>query len=199
MVLGSSIWVLSIGGRDTLGGGVDLPIGSALGVLTLEAGQLMGTLRWRARPTFWRLLSTGVSQLGLGPFLTVFGSAPSALQCVLLLARTWCLVIIAVVGVIGVHVALLALHSFCTSNSRKFFRLERALTILPLANGGIAHLFVVCWYQGSEVDPHKLAFTNKLMETVPGLAKAGGTGQPVNAEPWVISATSKSLAIGLFC
>ena len=48
------------------------------------------------------------------------------------------------------------------------------------------------------MDPHKLAFTNKLMETVPGKAKAGGTGQPVNAEPWVISATSKSLAIAFF-
>ena len=55
----------------------------------------------------------------------------------------------AVVGVIGMHGALLARHSFCTSNFRKLFRLVRALrVILPLATGGIAHLFVVYWYQG---------------------------------------------------
>ena len=28
--------------------------------------------------------------------------------------------------------------------------------ILPLANGCIAHLFVVCGYQGAEVDAHEL-------------------------------------------
>ena len=50
-------------------------------------------VRWRVRPTFWRLLSTDVSQLGLSPFLTCFLSAPSALQFGLLLARTLCLVV----------------------------------------------------------------------------------------------------------
>ena len=33
---------------------------------------------------------------------------------------------------------------------------------------------MVYWYQGAEVDPHKLAFTKKLMETVLGEAKACG-------------------------
>ena len=94
VVLGSSIWVLSVGRARHPGWEVsDLPIGSALSVLTLDAGWLMGTLRWRVRPTFCHLLTTGVPQLGLGPFVTIFGSAQCALQFGLLLARTWCLVV----------------------------------------------------------------------------------------------------------
>ena len=51
--------------------------------------------------------------------------------------------------------------------------------ILPLANGSIAHLFVVYGYQGSFGDPHKLSLTNKLLEAVIGEARVCGSSQPV--------------------
>ena len=43
--------------------------------------------------------------------------------------------------------------------------------MLPLANGGIAHLSVLYTYQGAEVDPRKLALSNKLMEAVTSLQR----------------------------
>ena len=76
--------------------------------------------------------------------------------------------------------------------------------ILPSTNGGIAHLFVVYGYQGSEVDLHKPALTKKLLEAVFGDAGGCGTGQPVvdsgdfNAGPLVTSVMAKALACGLF-
>ena len=79
-----------------------------------------------------------------------------------------------------------------------FFKLGRAIrVILPLANGSIAHLFVLYGYQGSCDDPHELALTNKLLEAVICEAKVCGTGQPVvitgdlNVEPSVIPVTAE--------
>ena len=76
--------------------------------------------------------------------------------------------------------------------------------ILPLADGGTAHLFVVYGFQSAEVDPHKVALTNKLMEGVLGEARACGTGQPerinedLDAEPVIIFATAKAIFYGHF-
>ena len=96
--------------------------------------------------------------------------------------------------------APLTLPTFSTPEFGEFFRLGRAIrVILPLANGSIAHLFVVYGYQGSSGDPHKLSLTNKLLEAVIGEAKMRGTCQPViitgdfNAEPSVILVTAKAL------
>ena len=84
------------------------------------------------------------------------------------------------VGVISLKGAPITLPTFYTPEFSEFYRLGRAVrVILPLANGIIAHLFVVYGYQGSCGDAHKLALTNKLMEAVIGEAKACGVGQPV--------------------
>ena len=84
------------------------------------------------------------------------------------------------VGVVSLKGAPLTLPTFSTPGFNEFSRLGRALrVILPLANGSIAHLFVVYGYQGSSDDPQKLLLTNKLFEAVIGEAKVCGTGQPV--------------------
>ena len=107
------------------------------------------------------------------------------------------------VGVISLKGAPITLPSFYTPEFAEFFRLGRAIrVILPLANGIIAHLFVVYGYQGSSDNSHKLLLTNKLLEAVIGEAKACGTGQPVviagdlNAEPSVIPVAAKALQCG---
>ena len=104
------------------------------------------------------------------------------------------------VGVISLKGAPITLPTFSNPEFGEFFRLGRAIrVILPLANGRIAHLFVVYGYQGSCDDPHKLALTNKLMEAVIGEAKVCGACQPVvisgdlNAEPLFIPVTAKAL------
>ena len=56
----------------------------------------METLRYRARPSFWWLLSTSAFLPGPGLFLTIFGLAQNALQFWRLFARTWCLVVMLV-------------------------------------------------------------------------------------------------------
>ena len=83
--------------------------------------------------------------------------------------------------------------------------MSRAIrAILPRADGGIAHLFVVYGFQRAEVDPHELALTTKLMEGVLGEARACGTGQPdmiiadLDAEPVIILATAKAIFCGHF-
>ena len=107
------------------------------------------------------------------------------------------------VGAVGLHGAPITLPTFCIPEFGEFFRLGRAIrVILPLASGSIAHLFVVYGYQGSSDDSHKLALTNKLLETVICEARACGTGQPViitgnlNIEPSVIPVTAKALMCG---
>ena len=107
------------------------------------------------------------------------------------------------VGVLSLKGALLTLPTFFTPEFGEFFRLGRAIgVILPLANGSIAHLFVLYGYQGSYDDPHKHALTNKLLEAVLCEAKVCGTGQPVvitgdlNVEPSVIPVTAKALQRG---
>ena len=86
----------------------------------------------------------------------------------------------AVVGVVSLHSAPLTLPTFLHLGVPEFFRLVRALrVILPSDNWSIAHLSVVDGYQASEVDPHKLALTEELMEEVLGEAQACGIGEPV--------------------
>ena len=107
------------------------------------------------------------------------------------------------VGVVSLKGAPLTLPTFSTPEFGEFFRLGRAIqVILPLANGRIAHLFVVYGYQGSCDDPHKLLLTNNLFEAVIGEAKVCGTGQLVvisgdfNVEPEVIPVVAKALQYG---
>ena len=107
------------------------------------------------------------------------------------------------VGVVSLKGAPLTLPTFSTPEFGEFFRLGRAIrVILPLANGSIAHLFVVYGYQGSSDDPQKLLLTNKLFEAVIGEAKVCGTGQPViitgdfNVEPDVVPVVAKALQYG---
>ena len=107
------------------------------------------------------------------------------------------------VGVVSLKGAPLTVPSFYTPELGEFFMLGRAIrVILPLANGIIAHLFVVYGYQGCSSDSHKLFLTKKLFEAVIGEAKVCGSGQPViiagdfNAEPSVIPVTAKALHYG---
>ena len=104
------------------------------------------------------------------------------------------------VGVVSMKGAPITLPTFATPEFSEFFRLGRAMrVILPLANGIIAHLFVVYGYQGSTDDPHKLSLTNKLLEAVIGEARVCGVGQPViiagdfNTEPSNIPVIAKAL------
>ena len=104
------------------------------------------------------------------------------------------------VGIVSMSGAPLTLPSFSTPEFEEFFRLGRAVrAILPVANGSIAHLFVVYGYQGSSDDTHKLALTSKLLEAVICEARVCGTGQPViiagdlNVEPSLVSVTASCL------
>ena len=82
------------------------------------------------------------------------------------------------VGVVRLKGAPVTLPTFSTPEICEFFRLGRVVrVILPLANGIIAHLFVIYGYQGSGNDPLKLSLTDKLLEAVFGEAKVCGTGQ----------------------
>ena len=107
------------------------------------------------------------------------------------------------VGVMSMKGAPITLPTFATPEFSEFFRLGRALrVILPLANGIIAHLFVVYGYQGSVDDPHTLSLTNKLLEAVIGEARVCAVGQSViiagdlNAEPSNIPVIAKALYSG---
>ena len=96
--------------------------------------------------------------------------------------------------------ASLTLPTFFTLEFGEFFRLGKAIgVILPLANGSIAHLFVVYGYQGSSDNPHEPSLSNKFLEAVISEAKVCGTGQPViiagdfHAGPSVIPVTAKAV------
>ena len=55
------------------------------------------------------------------------------------------------VGVISLHGAPLSLPTLFDPSFKEFFRIGRAMrVVLPLGNGGIAHLFVIYGYQGAE-------------------------------------------------
>ena len=74
--------------------------------------------------------------------------------------------------------------------------------VLPLGNGGIAHLFVIYGYQGAESDPEKLQLSEHLFAAVLAEAKMCCAGQPVilvgdfNADPTVIPSLAKGIMNG---
>ena len=71
--------------------------------------------------------------------------------------------------------------------------------VLPLGNGGVAHLFVIYGYQGAESDPEKLA----LLASVLAQTNVCCSGQPVvlvvdlSADPMVIPSLAKAWPMGL--
>ena len=84
------------------------------------------------------------------------------------------------VGVISLYGASLSLPTFFYPSFKEFFRLGRAMrVVLPLGNGGIAHLFVIYGYPGAENDPEKLTLTDNLLTAVLAEAKVCCAGQPV--------------------
>ena len=84
------------------------------------------------------------------------------------------------VGVISLHGTHLSLPTLFDSSLKKFFRLGRAMrVVLPLGNGGIAHLVVICCDQGGEGDPEKLTLTDNLLAAVLAEAKMCCAVQPV--------------------
>ena len=85
------------------------------------------------------------------------------------------------VGVISLHGAPLSLPTLCDPSFKEFFfRLGRSMrVVLPLGNGGIAHLFIIYGYQGAESDPEKLTLTDNLLTAVLAEAKVCCAGQPV--------------------
>ena len=73
---------------------------------------------------------------------------------------------------------------------------------LPLGNGDIAHLIVICGHQGAESDPVKLTLMDNLLTAVLAEAKVCCTGQPVilvgdlNADPTVMLSLAKIFFVG---
>ena len=111
--------------------------------------------------------------------------------------------IIRVWGVNTLHDAFLSLPTVFDSSFKEFFRLGRAMrVILPLGNGNIAHLFVICGYQGAESDPEKLQLSEQIQAAVLAEAKVCRAGQPVilvghlNADPSVIPSLAKCMSDG---
>ena len=64
--------------------------------------------------------------------------------------------------------------------------------VVPLGNGGVAHLIVINGYQGAESDPEKPSLTNDLLTAVLYEANLCCSSSPVflvgdlNADPLVI-------------
>ena len=157
---------------------------------------------WSPRPISWLLLSIVSSQLGL---------ATLPLSCVrLVVPRFWapsCQDVTpgghAGVGVISLHGAPLSPPILFDPSFKEFSRLGRAMrVVLPLGNGGIAHLFVIYGYQGAESDPEKLTLTDNLLTAVLAGAKVCCAGQPVilvgdlNADPTIIPSLAKGIMNG---
>ena len=76
------------------------------------------------------------------------------------------------------------------------------MRVLPLGNGGVAHLFEVYGYQGAESDPEKLALTDQMLPSVLGEAKMCCPCQPVilvvdlDADPMVIPSLTRGISDG---
>ena len=84
------------------------------------------------------------------------------------------------VGVVSLGGASLAAPTLVTPEFREFHRLGRSKRVtLPTGEGRVVHLFVVHGYQGAEVDPQKLALTDKLLQAVMAEAQVVCVGQPM--------------------
>ena len=110
-----------------------------------------------------------------------------------------------VLGVVSLGGAPLSLPSFVTPQFQKFFKLGRVLrTMLPTAQGGVVHLFVVYGYQGAEVDADKLQLTDRFLQVVLAVAQVVCVGQPMliagdlNADPAVIPCLAKGISAGRY-
>ena len=106
------------------------------------------------------------------------------------------------VGVISLHGAPLSLPTLFDPSFKEFFRIGRAMrVVLPLGNGGIVHLFVICGYQGAESDPEKLQLSDHLFTAFFAEAWMCCAGQPVlivgdfNADPVVIPSLAKGRGV----
>ena len=107
------------------------------------------------------------------------------------------------VGVISLHGVSLSPPTLFDPSFKEFFRMGRAMrVVLPLGNGGIAHLFVIYGYQGAESDPEKLTLTDNLLTALLAEAQVCYAGQPVilvgdlNADPTVIPSLAKGVMNG---
>ena len=70
-------------------------------------------------------------------------------------------------GVISRSGAPLSLPTIITPSFAEYFWLGRAVrVVLPLANGCVAHLFVIYGYEGAENAPDKLAPTDQILTFV---------------------------------
>ena len=104
------------------------------------------------------------------------------------------------VGVVGLHGAP-PLPSIC-SLPEGVFSNRPCRVVLPLGNGGVAHLFVISGNQGAEIDPEKLALTGQLLSSALAEAKVCCSGQPVilevdlNVDPPVIPSSATGMADG---
>ena len=90
-----------------------------------------------------------------------------------------------------------------TPSFAKYFRLGRAMReVLPVGNGGVAHLFVIYGYQGAENDLDKLALTDQLLTSVLAEGEMCCSGWPLvlvgdlNADPLVIPSLANGMADG---
>ena len=102
-------------------------------------------------------------------------------------------------GLLALVMHPLSLPSFVTPEFQEFFRLGRFLkTTLLTGKGGVAHVFVVYGYQGTEEDPD----TDKLLQAVLAEAQVVRIGQPLlitgdlNADPAVIPCLAKDISAG---
>ena len=126
------------------------PIPSGFSIEFLDVGGWLSTGDLASGvqgPLSWLLLNTVLSQLGPDNVTTQFRKARRS--------SVWapsCQDVTpgghAGVGVISLHGAPLSLPTLSDPSFKEFFRIGRAMrVILPLGNGGVVHLFVICGYQ----------------------------------------------------
>ena len=108
------------------------------------------------------------------------------------------------VGVISMRGAPLALPTFATAQSRRFFDCGRAVCcLLPLGSGRFMHLVVLHGHQGADVDAEQLALTEQLFDAALGELCAVARGQPCllvgdfNVEPTKIPCLAKGISVDL--
>ena len=96
------------------------------------------------------------------------------------------MLVMAGVGVVSLRGAPVALPSFATSLSLKFFfDLGRAVRcLLPLGAGRFMHLFVLYGYQGADTDAEHLALTDQLFDAAFGEVSIVARGQPALFAHW---------------
>ena len=109
------------------------------------------------------------------------------------------------VGVVSMKGAPVSMPSFATAAFRQFFELGRLVRcVLPLGNGRVMHLVVVCGYQGADEDSEKLSLTDQLFDAALCELAVVSRGQPCvlagdfNVEPTKILCLLKGMMAGLW-